>query len=166
MGKQEFEASLQAGRHRALARFVGRWQGMTRVWFEPGEPVDQAPIRGTIRAVLDGRFLMHEYETRFMGQLQEGIAIFGWHIDRGRHEMAWVDSGHTGTQLMYCEGAAGGEAFSVLGHYGGHDGSEPWGWRTAIEADGDDRLVITAWNIQPGEAEVKAIETVYERVRD
>ncbi|MBN8481377.1 MAG: DUF1579 domain-containing protein [Xanthomonadales bacterium] len=166
MGAQAFEDSLHAGRHQALSRFVGRWRGTTRVWFEPGDPVDQAPIEGTIRAVLGGRFLIHEYETRFMGARQEGIAIIGWHIDGNRHEMAWIDSGHTGTQLMFCEGEAGADAFSVLGHYGGHDGSEPWGWRTAIEADGDDRLVITAWNIQPGEAETRAIETVYERVRD
>lgn len=166
MAKQEFEASLASGRHRALARLVGRWQGTTRVWFEPGEPVDQAPIRGTIRAVLGGRFLIHEYETQFMGAPQEGIALIGWHIDRDRHEMAWIDSGHTGTQLMFCEGKPGSDAVSVLGHYGGHDGSEPWGWRTAFEVDGDDRLVITAWNIQPGEAEARAIETVYERVRE
>ena len=166
MDSDKFSESRQpGGRHYGLAQLAGNWEGMTRVWFEPGPPVDEAPIRGSIRVVLGGRFVIHEYATHFMGKPQEGLAIYGWHIDRGRYEAAWIDSGHTGTQLMFSEGVAGDDRFSMLGHYGGHDGSEPWGWRTEITPDGDDRLVITAWNIQPGEPEAKAVEIVYQRVK-
>lgn len=167
MGKQAFEASMQAGgRHHALGRFTGTWQGTTRVWFEPDTVADEAPIHGSIRAVLDGRFLLHEYETTFMGERQVGIALYGWHIDRGCHEAAWVDSAHTGTQILTSAGTRGDERFAVLGHYGGHDGSEPWGWRTEIVLEADDRLVITAYNLMPGEPEARAVETVYTRVAD
>lgn len=164
MGKQAFDQSLQAGgRHHALGRLVGRWRGTTRVWFEPDTVADEAPINGTIRSVLGGRFVQHEYETTFMGELQHGLALYGWHIDRRAYEAAWIDSAHTGTQLMYSEGAKGDARFAVLGHYGGHDDGMPWGWRTEIALEGDDRLVITAFNITPQGEESKAVETVYTR---
>lgn len=165
MGKQSFDTSMQAdGRHHALGQLVGTWQGTTRVWFDPDTVADEAPVRGTIRSVLGGRFVLHEYETTFMGEPQHGLAIYGWHIDRNGYEAAWIDSAHTGTQLMYCEGASGAERLAVLGHYGGHDDGAPWGWRTELVLDADDRLVITAFNITPQGEESRAVETICTRV--
>ncbi len=166
MGKQAFEESMQpGGRHHALGQLVGSWHGTTRVWFEPDKVADEAPIRGTIRAVLGGRFVQHEYETTFMGEPQHGLALYGWHIERKCHEAAWIDSAHTGTQLMFCEGSKEDLRLAVLGHYGGHDDGAPWGWRTEIVLDGDDRLVITAFNISPQGDESRAVETVLTRER-
>lgn len=165
MGKQSFEASMQpGGRHHALGQLVGTWRGTTRVWFEPDTIADEAPVQATIRSVLGGRFVLHEYETTFMGELQLGLALYGWHIDRNGHEAAWIDSAHTGTQLMYSEAPTGDQRFAVLGHYGGHEDGAPWGWRTEIALDGDDRLVIIAFNITPQGEESKAVETIYTRV--
>lgn len=166
MGNQDLANSLAiGGRHRALQVLVGEWEGVARVWFEPDKLADEAPIRGTIRAVLDGRFVVHEYVTTFFGAPNEGLAIVGWHIDAQRCEMAWIDTGHSGTALMFSTGARDAAGMSALGHYGGHDGGPAWGWRTEIAQPDDDHLTITAWNITPEGVEAKATEIVYARRR-
>ncbi|MGH8174700.1 MAG: DUF1579 domain-containing protein [Steroidobacter sp.] len=165
MSAKEFEASKQSGLHRELAKLVGEWEGIGRVWFEPGKLAEEAPIRGAIRSVLDGRFVVHEYESTFMGAPQQGLAIFGYHLDRERYEVAWIDSGHNGTAIMYSTSERTRGPLNVLGHYGGDGDDAPWGWRTTIELPDANRLVITSYNITPQGEEAKAVEVVYQRVR-
>jgi hypothetical protein len=163
MSKHAFELSLIEGRHNELAKLAGEWEGTTRVWFEPDKLGDEAPIHGAIRSALGGRCLVHEYQTLFMGEQEQGIALYTWHIDRQCYECAWIDSSHTGTQIMYSEGTRGQDRFSVLGSYGGHDGDPVWGWRTEMTLVDEDHLIITAFNISPEGDEAKAVEIVYAR---
>ena len=112
-----------------LAGLVGNWRGLTRTWFEPGKLADESETRGRIRAVLDGRFVVHEYEGSLRGKPLMGMAILGYHVDAGRFTMAWVDSFHMGTATMHAEGEPRDQGFSLLGSYDVPQ-SEPWGWRT------------------------------------
>jgi Protein of unknown function (DUF1579) len=165
MSAMQFEESKQNGVHRELAKLVGEWEGMGRVWFEPGMLAEEAAIRGSIRSVLDGRFVVHEYASTFMGAPQQGIGIVGYHLDRERYESAWIDSGHNGTAIMFSESERTRGPLNVLGHYGGHSGDAPWGWRTTIELPDADRLLITSFNVTPDGQEAKAVEVDYRRVR-
>lgn len=165
MGKAEFEASLREGGHAALSRMAGEWQGTTRVWFDPAEPpAMEAAQRGTIRSVLGGRFLLHEYAYGEGDQAGEGVALYGMHLDENACEIAWVDSFHTGTSILFSSADAGDRGgYSALGSYGDGQGGPRWGWRTEIVQPGDDELVIVMYNIEPGAAEAKALETRYLR---
>lgn len=153
------------GRAGLLGRLVGSWRGTTRTWFEPDKLADESEARGRIRAVLDGRFVVHEYEGSLRGKPLMGMAILGYHIDVGRFTMAWVDSFHMGTATMHAEGEPRGDSgFQVLGHYDVPE-SQPWGWRTEFSLSlRDTRLVISAYNISPTGQEDKAVETVYQRI--
>lgn len=158
------ESRAPGGPHHALARLAGTWSGTVRTWFEPGKLADESPITGTIRAVLDGRFAVHEYQTSMQGKPVMGLAIHGYHIDLARYETAWVDSFHNGTAIMFSHGQAADAGMSVLGHYPAPEG-EPWGWRTEIAMPDDDHLVITHYNIVPGGPEARAVEIQYTRVQ-
>jgi hypothetical protein len=163
MARPTFEESRQdGGIHHRLNQLVGEWEGTTRTWFEPGKPADESPWRGTIRPALGGRFVVHEYEGSLQGKPLAGMAIYGYHLDSDRYEMAWVDSFHNGSSILFSKGANEGRGFGVRGSFEAPSGP-PWGWRTEIQLPEPDQLVITHYVIPPEEQEAKAVETVYRR---
>ena len=163
MEKSKFEISKESGEHFQLAKLAGNWEGMTKTWFEPDVLTDESPMTGSIKPVLDGRFMLHEYKGSLDGKPFEGIAIYGFDVANSKYQCAWVDSFHMSTGIMLSESTTPG-SFSVLGKYGSPEFPEPWGWRTTIELTGDGQLVLTAFNISPEGEESKAVETVYKRV--
>lgn len=159
--------ALRESPHRRLARMAGEWEGTYRLWFERDMLAAESGQRGSLRPVLGGRFLLHEYEWEFDGRRYAGVALIGYHIDERRWECAWVDSFHTGSSILFSQAAQPGEPghFAALGSYG--DGQTPpgprWGWRTEIEQADDDHLTITMTNISPEGEEAKAVEVEYAR---
>jgi Protein of unknown function (DUF1579) len=142
-----------------LTAMVGEWEGTYRLWLEPGVLRGESPARATIMPMLHGRYVVQDYEWADQGALQQGTMLLGCDAD-GAWQMAWVDTWHTGSSIMACQGDAESGAV-VVGHYGG--AGEVWGWRTAWTMPDLDHLVVTAWNITPQGDEHKATETQYQR---
>jgi len=161
----ELAASLAAGPHALLAGLVGDWAGTTRTWFTASELADESATAGSVRAVLAGRFVIHEYSGTLMGEELEGQATVGFDVARYRFVCAWVDGAHNGTAVMLSEGEPGvTDAISVLGSYDVGEGPH-WGWRTTFEQPSADALVIAHFNIPPGGDEYIGVETSYARIR-
>lgn len=163
--KSKFETSLESGPHHELSRLVGEWEGTSRTWFEKDVLADESPVNGKITSILGGRFVLHQYNSSLQGKALEGLAIIGYSFPYERFQTAWIDSFHMGTGIMFSEGDATPAGHSVLGSYGGGGMPEPWGWRTEIKMNGDDHLIITAYNIEPGAVEQQATELSYRRLK-
>jgi hypothetical protein len=150
--------------HGFLRSLEGEWKGMAKTYYEPGVLGDESEWRGTIRPILNGLFMLHEYEGAFDKTAHLGMAIIGYNRHYKRYEMAWVDTHHNGTATMFAVGTPNDTRPSVLGSYPAPDGSPDWGWRTTFERRDENTVVITAYNITPTGEEAVAIETVYHRV--
>ncbi|MEA2842785.1 MAG: hypothetical protein QOJ69_456 [Actinomycetota bacterium] len=140
-----------------LAALVGTWTGTYRLWLEPGTLRIEGPTRGTGRPVLDGRFVALDYDWVDVDGPQAGSMLLG-RTDEGTWEMAWVDTWHTGTSIIFSQG---GPAADVMAGYGPPE--QRWGWRTRFDLASPEELVITAWNITPTGEEAKATEATYRR---
>ena len=163
----KFELSKTSGAHQQLSRMVGNWEGTTKVWFDPSKLEDESPVRGTMKLILDGRFILHEYSGSFGGTELTGLAIYGYHLDLEKFQVAWIDSFHTGSAIMFSEAQKGNNDLNVVGSYAyvTPEMEQHWGWRTNVEMISDEEIVITAYNITPDGEESKATETVYKKIR-
>lgn len=160
----KFEASLEEGIHAALNLMAGTWEGTARTWFEPDVIADESVIKGSLKPVLGGRFLLHEYEGTFAGKPLQGIAIYGYDLNTRSFQSAWIDSFHMGTGIMFSRREQQEGDFSVYGTYDVfQDGWQQWGWRTDLRLEEENTLIITAYNITPEGEETKANEIVYQR---
>jgi len=163
---QKLNESKVNGPHFQLTKLVGEWKGTTKTWFDPSKLEDESPINGTMRLVLDGRFIMHEYQSSFGDQSLSGIAIFGYDLNTQKFQCAWMDTFHNGTAIMFSKGSKGDEGINVLGSYAyiTPETEQHWGWRTQLEMISDNEMMITAFNISPEGQETKATETNYRKV--
>ncbi len=159
----KFSESLTNGYHHELQKLVGNWKGICQTWFEPSVLADESPMEGSIRSILGGRFVMHEYTGLIEGKAFEGIAIYGYNIAANRFESVWIDSFHMSTGIMWSQGAFSPGSFKVKGSYFVGDEHPDWFWRTDIKLINSNELVITAYNISPEGTEDKATETIYKR---
>lgn len=44
-----------------LKKLIGKWEGSSRTWAEPGKLFDESKVAGEFVDVLDGRFVRHTY---------------------------------------------------------------------------------------------------------
>lgn len=79
------------------------------------------------------------------------------HADDGAWQMAWIDTWHNGSSIMFCTGTT---AIDLTGSYGAPD--QRLGWRTTADVSAAD-LVISAWNVTPPGESAKATKATYRR---
>lgn len=163
MGK--FEVSLNDGQHKLLSGISGQWQGTARTWFEGDDPVDESPIAGTIRSILEGRFALHEYNSTFQGKPLSGMAIYGYDLRHNQWQSVLIDSFHMSTGIMFLQGNSTDE-IAFTGTYSSLE-PEPqhWGWRIELKQDNPDHLQITSYNITPAGESARAVEIDYKRLK-
>ncbi|MDI7174549.1 DUF1579 family protein [Leptospira santarosai] len=164
MSKEKFEISKREGIHKEFEFLIGNWKGVAHMIFEEGKIADESPIAGTMKLVLGGRFILHEYKGSFKGEPLEGIAIYGYHIDRNRYESAWIESFGMGTGILFSEGSPRENEWSFTGHYGGETPETRWGWKTYIEKEGNDKLVLFSQNLRPTGEKAGGVRILYDRV--
>jgi hypothetical protein len=137
-----------------LAALAGRWQGTSRLvlpWNTP--PESDSSSTAEVRVVAGGRFVTIAYTWEYEGKANEGFLLFGREKKTDAVHAAWVDSWHQGDRPLDSDGTVTADGgITVLGHFPAPPGPD-WGWRTVVEASGDDAFRIAMYTIEPGSSE-------------
>ena len=141
----------------------GCWNGSCRTWLEDGVFSDQSSIQGEFHGVMGGLWFRHHYLSSLGGKKREGEELIAFNSVSNEYQIAWIDDFHMPDGILFSSGGSQANGFSVVGSYSVGEGEAPWGWRTTYQLETNQSLTIMSWNIEPGGAEVKAIEVVYSR---
>ena len=142
---------------------VGEWRGTKQLYMEPppASSID-SPASLTIGEVAGGNFLQLNYTWTFDGAEQTGVMLFGYD-EPGAATLAWVDSFHMSSKIMYCTGSAAADgSATLLGSYEAPPGPN-WGWRVAIRSVSSSELQIVMHNISPDGQEDLAVQADFQR---
>jgi hypothetical protein len=146
-------------------KLIGKWQGTVRTWFEPDVVADESHVTGELAFAINMRFVRHTYTGSMQGKPRHGEELIAYNATTRFFQISWMDSFHMSQSILFSEGAATEQGFSVRGNYDVGENLPQWGWRTEFALLGEDLLTITAYNIMPNEPESIAVETKYHRVR-
>lgn len=145
-----------------LHKSIGKWRGINRLhtpWLEEN-PVRESPSEAEVMFSAQGKFLKIEYDWVFEDAPQTGLILIG--TDDDSIKAYWIDSWHLSDKFLLSEGE-NSEKISMKGFYKVPDHPD-WGWRTDIEAVGENSLKITMFNVTPEGEESLAVEAEYERI--
>lgn len=146
-------------------KLQGKWEGNCRTWLRPDELADESTVKGEFQQVIDSAFLRHRYEGSFQGKPRRGEDTLAFNSVTQKYQSSWMDDFHTSNAILFSEGDASENGFSVRCEYAVAKGQPAWGWRTEFQIVNDDQLKITAYNIHPEGMEGKAVEIDYRRVK-
>lgn len=110
-----------------------------------GDPVVNE-MSGSVRPLFDGATRIYEYTSRVGEHRSDGFMIAGTDIRTNAPSLTWVDTFHTGGNVMNFAG----DGDSLRGSYAA--GDQVWSWRVRFTDEG-----IEHFNIMPDGTEMKAI---------
>lgn len=131
----------------------GRWSGTVDTWLDPSAAPTRSEITATTSRVLDGKCTQIDYRSHVGDNRSDGLMILGKDIETNRLSLTWIDTFHTGSNVM---SFAADESGSLHGAYAA--GSEVWRWRIVVQSG--EELRIQHFNITPAGEEAPAIEVI------
>lgn len=91
MHKRFEEMSTPGAHHKHLNALIGDWNTENKFWMGPGDP---QVVKGTAsyRWIMDGRFVVHEYNSTWDGKPFKGLGYSGYDNLTKKYQNTWLDN--------------------------------------------------------------------------
>jgi hypothetical protein len=142
--------------HAKLAQLAGSWEGTETMHPSPWMPQGGTAIGRFESRMLDGFFLIHDYEQEQGGHVNfRGHGMYGWSAATQKYSMYWADSMGTDPNLAYGDWVGDTITFQHAGPMGHH--------RYIYKLIGADRFAFRIESSRDGEAWTAMMDGEYRR---
>jgi hypothetical protein len=146
-----------------LKNLSGKWQGTSKLWLTPQEPVRLSESLAELSSIAQEQFTEIQYSWAYEGKPQAGRIILGQAAESKVVKAVWFDTWHMMNQFMICEGDVDDTgAVRVKGSYSAPPGPD-WGWQITIEPIEQGAFRLLMHNILPDGQKFLAVEVTYSR---
>ena len=155
--------AMRGKEHQLLDRLAGIWDTVTRYRAKPGDEPVEAKGTSTRKWILDGRFLMEEFEGGNLPLPFRGLGLFGYDAFEKKYTSAWVDSMNTSITANLGIYDKATDAVSFSGQY-----KDPWTGTKKPERGvtrfvNKDKHVLELYLTEPDGKEFMMLEITYTR---
>lgn len=102
IAKAYHDAGALGDQHADMSRYLGEWDVKLRFQYTPDHPVETTGS-ATFRWLLEGRWLLEEFECEFNGAPFKGYNLIGFDNLKQQYMTCWVDN--MSTSLFVASGA-------------------------------------------------------------
>ena len=155
-------AGTPGPQHEMLASRAGSWKVEGKMWMTPdAEPMPMTATANT-KALLDGRYIIEEFKSDFMGMPFEGRLIQGYDNVSGQFWSVWFDNMSTGSYVSHGTEVSSGQvelvgtATDILTPGGRQN-------RMTITDHGDGSHTMKMFDVREGTGEFQVMELRYTR---
>ncbi|MDH3457611.1 MAG: DUF1579 domain-containing protein [Gemmatimonadota bacterium] len=97
------EAAKPGPEHALMASMAGSYTVTSKFWMDPSAPPSETTYGYRAHMVMDGRYLVEEYDGEMMGQPFKGMGLMAYDNSEQRFVSAWIDNMGTGIMTMHGE---------------------------------------------------------------
>lgn len=141
----------------------GSWKGeskLHRVWLPKDKQVQTSASFLHIDADRENKFAKIDYIWYYEGARHEGHMLVCGSNKAGTFEIAWSDSWHQNSGILYLKGKLEGNSIKTKGDWQAE--GETWGWTIELVTK-DNEFLVKMENITPQGEATWAVEGTYHR---
>lgn len=98
---EKWQETIKTGpMHEGMAKFVGEWTTVNKMFMAPGAPPEVAKGTANFKMIMNGRYLVQEFKGDMMGMPYEGLGYTGYDNNKKLFVSDWMDSLSTGIMSM------------------------------------------------------------------
>jgi len=128
--------------HALLAKRVGKWDGVAKMWMMPDAPAEESTFTCEYASMFDGRYITESVEGKMGEETFSGRGLYGYDNVTKKFYALWIDS--MSTSVMHSTGTldSSGNTLSFKTEYSCPLAGKPVTGRTTERWIDDDHMVI------------------------
>ena len=162
--KAWMDAGTPGPQHAELAKHVGEWDCVVKMWMDPSQPPMESKGTETIEMIFGGRIQVGHFTGDFMGMPFHGQSMTGYSNFAKVWWGTWIDD--MSTALMYSEGTSSDDGKTVT-FFGTMDDPASHVMDKTIKQImkriDDDHFIFESWDNAKTPQEYKSMEISYTR---